>query len=229
MPNILLVEDDQTIAEALKFALENSAFSCNWFTTGSEALNHFSNNQVDLVLLDIGLPDIEGFDVLRHIRRTHDTPVIMLTARGESTDQVLALEGLEADDYIIKESGSDSPRVIIAKIKALLRRSENSASIENKNVSNADLVFNEAMQQVSLKGEVLDLTNAECRILEYFIKHPNRILTRSELLNAMHDLPTGSDETTINTHMRSIRNKIKAMNGGDYIETHRGLGYSFSQ
>ena len=228
MPNILLVEDDQTIAEALKFSLENSAFSCSWFTTGGEALDYFVNNQVDLILLDIGLPDIEGFDVLRHIRRTHNTPVIMLTARGDSTDQVLALEGLEADDYIIKESGSDSPRVIIAKIKAILKRSSTQNQILNK-PADSDLTFNEAMQQVSFKGRVLDLTNAECKILEYFIKHPKRILARSELLNAMHNLPTGSDENTINTHIKSIRKKIGDTGGKDYIETHRGLGYSFNQ
>ena len=228
MPNILLVEDDRTIAEALKFSLENSAFSCSWFTTGGEALDYFANNQVDLVLLDIGLPDIEGFDVLRHIRRTHNTPVVMLTARGDSTDQVLALEGLEADDYIIKESGSDSPRVIIAKIKAILKRSSIQGQTLDK-PAGSDLAFNEAMQQVSFKGQVLDLTNAECKILEYFIKHPNRILARSELLNAMHNLPTGSDENTINTHIKSIRRKISDIGGGDYIETHRGLGYSFNQ
>ena len=228
MPNILLVEDDQTIAEALKFSLENSAFSCSWFTTGGEALDYFANNQVDLVLLDIGLPDIEGFDVLRHIRRTHNTPVVMLTARGDSTDQVLALEGLEADDYIIKESGSDSPRVIIAKIRAILKRSSTQSQILDT-PTDYDLIFNEAMQQVSFKGKVLDLTNAECKILEYFIKHPKRILARSELLNAMHNLPTGSDENTINTHIKSIRKKIGDIGGKDYIETHRGLGYSFNQ
>ncbi len=222
MPNILIVEDDITIAEALVFALENSGFKCNWFTTGGEALNHFEHNDVDLVLLDIGLPDIDGFDVLRIIRKQADTPVIILTARGESEDQVLALEGHEADDYIVKESGSDSPRIIIAKIKALLRRSKPEIKKDNSVFS-----FNEALQRLSFRGEVLTLTPAECKILTHLVKNPNRIFTRQVLLSVIHDGPIGSDINTINTHIKSIRKALaKIEKDSDYITTHRGLGYS---
>ncbi len=222
MINILIVEDDITIAEALVFALENSGFKCKWFTTGGEALNHFEHNDVDLVLLDIGLPDIDGFDVLRIIRKQSNTPVIILTARSESEDQVLALEGHEADDYIVKESGSDSPRIIIAKIKALLRRSKPEVKKNNSVFS-----FNEALQQLSFRGEVLTLTPAECKILTHLVKNPNRIFTRQVLLSVIHDGPIGSDITTINTHIKSIRKALaKIEKGSKYITTHRGLGYS---
>ncbi len=222
MPNILIVEDDKTIAEALVFALENSHFNCQWFVTGGEALQHFENNPVDLVLLDIGLPDIDGFDVLRIIRKQADTPVIILTARGESEDQVVALEGHEADDYIVKKCGSDSPRIIIAKIKALLRRSKPSV----KKTSSV-FCFNEALQQLSFKEKVLTLTPAECKILTHFVKNPNRIFSREVLLSVIHDGPVGSDVATINTHIKSIRRSLKKIDQENaYITTHRGLGYS---
>ena len=220
--DILLVEDDSTIAEALVFALENSGFKCQWFTTGGEALDYFKHHDICLVLLDIGLPDIDGFDVLRIIRKQSDTPVIILTARGESEDQVLALEGHEADDYIVKESGSDSPRIIIAKIKAILRRSKSEVK-KNNSVFN----FNEALQQLSFKGQRLMLTPAECKILTHLVKNPNRIFTRQALLSVIHDGPIGSDIATINTHIKSIRKALaKIEKDSEYITTHRGLGYS---
>ena len=222
MPNILIVEDDKTIAEALKFAIEYEGFNCEWFTTGGEALHYFEHNQVDLTILDLGLPDIAGFDVLRNIRRSSTTPVIVLTARHASEDQVVALEGLEADDYIVKENGSDSPRIIIAKIKALLRRTKPSAKKTNSVFS-----FNEALQKLSFKDQVLSLTPAECKILTHLVKHPNQVFTRRILLSVIHDRETGSDESTINTHIKSIRKTLKKIDQDKkYITTHRGIGYS---
>ncbi|MEO1890104.1 MAG: response regulator [Candidatus Thioglobus sp.] len=222
MPNILIVEDDKTIAEALVFALEISGFNCKWFTTGGEALHHLENNSIDLILLDIGLPDIDGFDVLRIIRKQSNIPVIILTARGESEDQVLALEGHEADDYVVKKSGSDSPRIIIAKIKALLRRTKPSVK-----KTNSVFDFNEALQKLSFKGQVLSLTPAECKILTHLVKNPNRVFTRKILLSVIHDKQTGSDESTINTHIKSIRKTLgKIDQENKYITTHRGIGYS---
>ncbi len=230
MPNILLVEDDVEIAEALKFRVEFEGFNCKWKTTGVEALDYF-NDDINLIILDIGLPDISGFDVLRNIRKISDVPVIILTARSDSDDQVLGLEGLEADSYIIKKSGSDSPRVIIAQIKSLLRRSSTSTAID-KQKSIKDFVFNEPMKQILFKDKVLDLTVAECKILAHLIKNPSHVFERSALLNVMHDRPTGADETTINTHIKSIRRKIEAIDAGAkdrYIKTHTGIGYSFNQ
>ena len=224
MPNILIVEDDKTIAEAMIFRLKNSGFSCQWFATGGEALNHLKNFEVDLILLDIGLPDIDGFDVLRIIRRESNIPVIILTARNESEDQVLALEGLEADAYIIKKGGSDDPRVMIAQIKAVLKRSK-SVPVAKKN--NAIFELDEALQQVLFKGQALNLTPAERKILTHLIKDPNRAISRKTLLSIIYDGPVGSDESVITTHVKSIRRTLKKIDpDNQYIHTHRGTGYS---
>ena len=224
MPNILIVEDDKTIAEAMIFRLKNSGFSCQWFTTGGEALNHLKNFEVDLILLDIGLPDIDGFDVLRIIRRESNIPVIILTARNESEDQVLALEGLEADAYIIKKGGSDDPRVMIAQIKAVLKRSK---SVPVAKKSNAIFELDEALQQVLFKKQALNLTPAERKILTHLIKNPNRAISRKTLLSIIYDGPVGSDESVITTHVKSIRRTLKKIDpDNQYIHTHRGTGYS---
>ncbi len=223
MPNILLIEDDKVIAEAIMFALNKDGFNCKWFTLGAQALEYFEKNDVDLILLDIGLPDISGFDVLRIIRAKSDIPVIVLTAREEDSDQVLTIEGLGADDYIVKKSGSDSPRVIIAKIRAQLRRYKPNLT----NNTPAVFHYNENLHQVLLKDQVLELTPAELKILSHLVKNPNRLFSKSQLLSVIHDRPVGSDESTIITHIKTIRRKIKAIDGENkYIKTHRGEGYS---
>lgn len=226
MPNILIVEDDKTIAEAMIFRLKSTGFSCQWFTTGGEALHYFENNKIDLVLLDLTLPDLDGFEILRIIRRESDIPVIILTARSDPEDQVLGLEGLGADAYILKNGDSSSnninPRVMIAQIKAVLKRSKPVVKKDNSIFS-----FNEALQQISFKGEVLTLTPAECKILAHLVKNPNRAITRSTLLSIIHNGPIGSDESTINTHIKSIRRNLKKIDPDNkYINTHRGIGYS---
>jgi two-component system catabolic regulation response regulator CreB len=220
MPNILLVEDDKVIAESIVFALENNSFKTHWCTLGNDALDYLNNNKVDLVLLDVGLPDISGFDVLGKIRSDSEIPVIIITARDDDVDIVLGLEGLRADDYVTKPL---SPRVLVARVKAQLRH------VDTKPINKSEQVFriDEALQQVLLKGQSLSLTPSECKILAYLVKKPNQVHSREHLLSIIWDRPHGSDEKTINTHIKSIRktlNKIDPDN--EYIKTHRGLGYS---
>jgi two-component system catabolic regulation response regulator CreB len=220
MPMILIVEDDRVIAESIVFALENDSFECKWCVSGNKAIEYIQSNPVDLVLLDIGLPDISGFDVLRKIRDESNTPVIITTARGDDADIVLGLEGLGADDYITKPL---SPRVLVARVRAQLRRAGNSPELTPQQV----FTINEDLQQVEFKSQELNLTQAEYRILSHLIKNPNRIHTREQLLSIIWDRPHGSDENTINTHIKTIRrilNNIEPDN--EYIKTHRGLGYS---
>jgi two-component system catabolic regulation response regulator CreB len=220
MPMILIVEDDRVIAESIVFALENDSFECIWCVSGNKAIEYIQRNPVDLVLLDIGLPDISGFDVLRKIRDESNTPVIITTARGDDADIVLGLEGLGADDYITKPL---SPRVLVARVRAQLRRAGNSPELTPQQV----FTINEDLQQVEFKSQELNLTQAEYRILSHLIKNPNRIHTREQLLSIIWDRPHGSDENTINTHIKTIRrilNNIEPDN--EYIKTHRGLGYS---
>ena len=225
MPKILLIEDDPNIAEALTMALDNHGFDFHWSATGIEGLDYLKNNHIDLVVLDIGLPDITGNDVLRIIRQElkSNVHVLVLTALDGETEQVLMLEGLGADDYIVKSGASSSPRVIISKIKILLNRSRPSQEMQLDN----PFVLNESLHQVSLNGVVLNLTPVECKILKHLVKRPNHAYTREQLLAIAHERATGAEENTINTHMASIRKRINEIApGSDYIRTVRGIGYS---
>ncbi|MFP6776059.1 MAG: response regulator [PS1 clade bacterium] len=220
MNNILIVEDERVTAESIVFALESDSFSAHWLTSGREALSYIESSEVDLVLLDIGLPDISGFDVLRKIRKNSNVPVIIITARDDDADIVLGLEGLGADDYVTKPL---SPRVLVARVRAQLRHTE------PEPITNVNELFSidENLQQISLKGSVLNLTLAESKILQHLINNPNRVHTRDHLIGVIWDRPVGADTRTIDTHIASIRSSINEVDiENDYIKTHRGLGYS---
>ncbi len=227
MPNILLVEDDKIIAESIIFALENDSFKVRWCEMGNDALASLNESDFDLVLLDITLPDINGFDVLRKIRKTSEVPVIITTARGADEDIVLGLEGLGADDYVTKPF---NPRVLIARMRTQLRHvdAQSTPAKETVNHSLKNIFeINKDLHQISLFNTVLNLTKAECKILSYLVDKPNQIHSKEQLLNVMHDRPSGSSEDTIITHIRSIRKAIKKVRPDDeYIKNHRGLGYS---
>ena len=218
MQHILIVEDDRTIAESIAFILEQDSFSCQWFNNGRDTLDYIENNEVDLMLLDVGLPDMSGFDVLRKVRIKSDLPVIIISARDDESDQVLGLEGLGANGYITKPF---SPRLVVAHVRSQLRRDRTDKNPKSK------FSINQAMQRVLFHNQELALTPAEFKILSHLIKHPNQVHTREYLMNIIWDRPHGSDEKTINTHIKSIRKRLHEIDEmNDYIETHRGIGYS---
>ena len=218
MQHILIVEDDRTIAESIAFILEQDSFSCQWFDNGRDTLDYIENNEVDLMLLDVGLPDMSGFDVLRKVRIKSDLPVIIISARDDESDQVLGLEGLGANGYITKPF---SPRLVVAHVRSQLRRDRADKNPKSK------FSINQAMQRVLFHNQELVLTPAEFKILSHLIKNPNQVHTREYLMNIIWDRPHGSDEKTINTHIKSIRKRLHEIDEmNDYIETHRGIGYS---
>ena len=218
MQHILIVEDDRTIAESITFILEQDSFSCQWFDNGGAALDYVENNAVDLMLLDVGLPDMSGFDVLRKVRIKSDLPVVIISARDDESDQVLALEGLGANGYITKPF---SPRLVVAHVRAQLSRERADNNPESK------FSITQAMQRVMFCNQELALTPAEFKILSHLIKHPNQVHTREYLMSIIWDRPHGSDERTINTHIKSIRKRLHEIDEmSDPIETHRGIGYS---
>ncbi len=218
MQHILIVEDDRTIAESITFILEQDSFSCQWLDNGLDALDYVEKNAVDLILLDVGLPDMSGFDVLRKIRIKSDLPVVVISARDDESDQVLALEGLGANGYITKPF---SPRLVVANVRAQLRRGHTDKNPESK------FSINKAMQKISYHNQELTLTQTEFKILSHLIEHPNQVHTREYLMNNIWDRPHGSDEKTINTHIKSIRKRLNEIDEkSDPIETHRGIGYS---
>jgi len=217
MQHILIVEDDRTIAESIIFILEQDSFSCKWFDNGRDALDYGEKNAVDLMLLDVGLPDMSGFDVLREVRTKSDLPVVIISARDDESDQVLALEGLGANGYITKPF---SPRLVVAHVRAQLRREPTDNNPESK------FSINQALQRVMFHNQELTLTPAEFKILSHLIKNPNEVHTRKYLMSIIWDSPHGSDPKTINTHIKSIRKRLQEFDEIDPIETHRGMGYS---
>ena len=220
MRHILIVEDDRTIAESIAFILEQDSFSCQWFDNGTDALDYLDNNPVDLMLLDVGLPDMSGFDVLRKVRVKLDLPVVIITARDDESDQVLALEGLGANGYITKPF---SPRLVVAHVRSQLRRDRTDTNPESK------FSINQAMQKILFHNQELTLTQTEFKILSHLIHHPNRVHTREYLMKNIWDNPV-SDEKTINTHIKSIRKRLKKIDEScdpqKIILTNRGIGYS---
>ena len=205
---------------------------CNGFfhgsiPTGNEALKGVSADSPALIILDVGLPDVSGFDVCRELRRQYNTPIIFLTARKDDIDQVLGLE-LGADDYIVKPF---SPRVLTARIRARLRNAEN-ALPKQETSGDTDPIFsvNKEAQSITLSGTRLDLSRYEYRILQLLISHPGRIYSRSQLMDLVWEEPDRSYDRTVDTHIKTIRQKITAIDGNcDPIKTHRGMGYSFQQ
>ena len=232
MKNILLVEDDALIAETLIFALEQEAFTVQWKSKGSDAIRHFDEQGADLILLDIGLPDMNGFDVLRAIRERSQVPVIFTTARDEEIDKVLGLE-LGADDYVTKPL---SPRELVARVKANLKRvnPEQTATpipatpLESKNSQSSVFSIDLRQMQITLHDTVLSLTAAEFKLLQYFIDSPRQVFSREQIISAVWDNSYVVDTRTIDTHIKSLRAKLRDAEAGnaDYIKTHRGLGYS---
>ena len=219
MQHILIIEDDRIIAESIEFILEKDSFSSQWFDNGSDSLNYLDNNKVDLILLDVGLPDMSGFDVLRKVRLKSNIPVIIISARDDESDQVLGLEGLGANAYVTKPL---SPRLVVAHVRSQLRHLRS-----DKKTGESKFGINQALQRVIFHDQELTLTPAEFKILSLLIKKPNRVHSREYLMSIVWDRPHGSDLKTINTHIKSIRKRLNEIDSeNDYIETHRGIGYS---
>lgn len=221
---ILVVEDEANIAETIKIAIENESYSCYWTASGEAALEHLEIEFVSLIVLDVGLPDMSGFELLKRIRQSHNVPVIFLTARGEEIDRVVGLE-IGADDYITKPF---SPRELMARIKAVLRRTNNSPKAMRDPQSNK-FEINDQQAKICFQQQALELTLAEYKLLSGMLSQPNRVFTRAQLLEIIWDANHPSEERTIDTHIKSLRAKLKEIDASaDQINTHRGIGYSIS-
>lgn len=218
---IMIIDDEPTIADAIQYALETEGFETETYFLGMPAKNAFDQSPADLVILDIGLPDINGFDLFRDIRRKSEVPVIFLTARADEVDRIVGLE-LGADDYITKPF---SPREVSARVKAVLRR----ASGGEKNGAMPGKLFtvNESKRRIWFHGELLDLSRYEYEILKTFISWPGHVFTRERIMEIAWEHPEASLDRTIDAHIKNIRAKLKRIRPcSDPIVTHRGTGYS---
>jgi two-component system, OmpR family, response regulator AdeR len=217
-PLVLIVEDEPDIADLLEAYLRREAFRTERASDGPSAVQLHLAARPDLVLLDVNLPEFDGFEVLRRIRETAPTPVIMLTALNEDLDKLLGLK-LGADDYVVKPF---SPLEVVARVKAVLRRVGSQVSAPPLRIANLEL--DPVAVRVRVAGSPLDVTMTEYRILEHFMRHPNRAFTRTELLEVA--LPDSDAlERVIDTHLGNLRKKLEAAGMPDIIQTVRGLGF----
>ncbi len=225
MPTILIIEDEPELVKVLRSYLEKSNFDVLTAYRGDTGLSAWEHERPDLVLLDLNLPGLDGLDVAREIRRKGDTPIIMLTARVEETDQLIGLE-LGADDYVTKPF---SPRVVVAKVRAVLRRSGAEATPPQV-LKIADLEIDLDAYAVTRSGASLDLTPTEFEILSTMAASPGRAFSRMRLLEATQGAAFEGYERTIDAHIKNLRAKIEPdPKNPQYIETVFGIGYRFAR
>ncbi|HVT74643.1 MAG TPA: two-component system response regulator CreB [Lacunisphaera sp.] len=222
---VLVVEDESSIAETIVYALRTEGFEPVWKTTGREALAEMRARPVALVVLDVGLPDMSGFDVCREIQRLGAVPVIFLTARSSEVDRIVGLE-LGADDYLAKPF---SPRELTARIRAVLRRTNGNGGAAPA-AAPAEWTHDEARCRITFRGAALDLTRNEYRLLAALLAAPGRVFNRDQLMNAAWDDPGAALDRTVDAHVKTLRAKLRAVAAdADPIVTHRGLGYSLRE
>ncbi|WET10260.1 two-component system response regulator CreB [Pseudomonas sp. D3] len=218
MPHILIVEDEAAIADTLVFALQGEGFTTTWLSLGQEALAHQRQTPADLIILDIGLPDISGFETCKQLRRFSEVPVMFLSARDSEIDRVVGLE-IGADDYVVKPF---SPREVAARVRAILKR-------VGQGVAPAVFQVDLERMQISYRGLALSLTRHEFRLLQSLLEQPERVFSREQLLDAVGVPADAGYERNIDSHIKSLRSKLRSVAAqAEPIQTHRGLGYSYS-
>ncbi|AKM38816.1 transcriptional regulator [Burkholderia contaminans FFH2055] len=228
-PTILIVEDEVAIADTIIYALGTDGMQTVHCTLGQAALDHLRDTRFDLVVLDVGLPDLSGFEVCRRLRTFSDIPVIFLTARHDEIDRIVGLE-IGADDYVIKPF---SPRELAARVRVILRRFYRTAAPEATPVPvpaatiAPGFTLDADGARVSWLGHALDLTRYEFGLLALLVRHPGRIYSREQLMDLVWHEAFDSADRTVDTHVKTLRAKLRAIDPErDPIRTHRGMGYS---
>jgi len=225
MPTILIIEDEPELVKVLRSYLEKSNFEVLTAYRGDTGFSTWEHERPDLVLLDLNLPGMDGLDVAREIRRKSNTPIIMLTARVEETDQLIGLE-LGADDYVTKPF---SPRVVVAKVRAVMRRA-GAETTPTQVLRVADLEIDLDAFTATRAGEILDLTPTEFEILSTMAASPGRAFSRMRLLEASQGAAFEGYERTIDAHIKNLRAKLEPdPKNPQYIETVFGVGYRFAR
>lgn len=222
MQKILLVEDESSIADTVIYALETEGFQVKWHSLGIDAQDDLQKNRdYSLVILDVGLPDTNGFDLCKEIRRFSEIPIIFLTARNEEIDRIVGLE-IGADDYVTKPF---SPRELSARVKVILKRVNQSTPSAQDHTFTID----NAKAKISYYEQALDLTRYEYLILKKLLQQPERVFSRDQIIEEVWSEPHASMDRAVDTHIKTLRQKLKQVDDStDPIKTHRGLGYSVS-
>jgi DNA-binding response OmpR family regulator len=219
---VLIVDDEPEIIRLVRDYLERGGFEVMTATTGAGALREFTRRRPDLVILDLTLPETDGLDVARAIRRAGDVPIIMLTARTEEADRVAGLE-LGADDYVTKPF---SARELVARVRAVMRRAQIAATRDDVVHVGESMVLDAPRMQVQVDGREVLLTATEFQLLLYMARQPGRVFTRAQLLDAVHGVAIESYERAIDAHVKNIRHKIESdPRAPRHLQTVFGVGY----
>lgn len=238
MPHILILEDEPSIAESLIFVLQAESFSTHWESLATKALVYAKAQPVDLIIMDVGLPDMTGFEACKQLRKFSEVPVMFLTARGDELDRVVGLE-IGADDYVVKPF---SPREVAERVKAILKRvrgvspANEPSSIPETSAHNPsstseharEFVINKERKTIHYRDQLLQLTRFEFCLLQTLIEQPERVFSRDQLLGAVGVTADAGYDRSIDGHIKTLRAKLRAVNAAaDPIKTQRGFGYSY--
>lgn len=222
MHTVLVIEDEAAIADTVLYALETEGFKTAWSRLGQEGVERVRQDPgISLVVLDVGLPDGSGFEFCKAIRQFSEVPIVFLTARNEEVDRIVGLE-IGADDYVSKPF---SPRELVARVKVILKRARAGSGLPAR----TGFTIEREKARIAFQGQLLDLTKYEYLILGMLLEQPERVFSRSQIMDRVWDEPEASLDRAVDTHVKSLRAKLRAVcPDTDPIKTHRGLGYSIS-
>ncbi len=225
MAHILIVEDEPSIADTLLFVLQGEGFSVTWKTLAGDALKLLQTTPIDLVIMDVGLPDITGFEACKQLRKFSNVPVIFLTARGDELDRVVGLE-IGADDYVVKPF---SPREVAARVKAILKRVIPASTFpQSEPESKSEFHIDQERLHIFYRNQLLQLTRVEFKLLQTLVEQPQRVFSRDQLLTAMGAAAEAGYDRSIDTHIKTLRAKLRLIAAdAEPIQTQRGFGYSY--
>lgn len=228
-PRILVVEDEPAIADTIVYALATDDFEPHWCSTGAAALAAAQERPAALAILDVGLPDMNGFDLFRRLQQVDAAlPAIFLTARSAEIDRVVGLE-LGADDYIAKPF---SPRELVARVRSVLRRVQRGVTAPPVPVAAAapEFAIDDEKKTIRFRGRALDLSRTEYRLLKVLVERPGRVYSRDDLMQRAWDDPASAFDRTVDAHIKALRAKLREIDAtADPISTHRGMGYSLRE
>ena len=225
LEKIMVADDDQNICELLRLYLEKEQYTVVIANDGNEAIAKFNSENPALILLDIMMPGLDGWQVCREIRKKSNVPIIMITAKGETFDKVLGLE-LGADDYVVKPFDA---KEIVARIKAVLRRVSSGTQAEKavRQDSYDKLVLNKTRYELKVDGKVVDTPPKELELLFHLASNPNRVYTRDQLLDEVWGFEYYGDSRTVDVHIKRLREKLEGVSDQWCLKTVWGVGYKF--
>lgn len=220
---VLVADDDLNIVKLIKLYLEKEDYEVCTAHNGREALDVFRHENPAIIILDIMMPEMDGNEVCREIRRSSDVPIIMLTAKGETFDKVLSLE-LGADDYLVKPF---EVKELMARMKAILRRSEGKNTPDDECVSFDKLEVNLTNYELKIDGQILEVPPKELELIYFLASNPNRVFTREQLLEKVWGFDYFGDSRTVDVHIKRLREKLEGVEANWQLKTVWGVGYKF--